>query len=59
MVERAIEGEAGVEIEPFRDYRGVPSSARGAGCPNTVSASAPRLTPAKPLNRSASCAACS
>jgi serine/threonine protein kinase len=23
MVERAIEGEAGVEIEPFRDYRGV------------------------------------
>lgn len=24
MVERAIEGEAGVEIEPFRDYRGVP-----------------------------------
>lgn len=24
MVERAIEGEAGVEITPFRDYRGVP-----------------------------------
>jgi serine/threonine protein kinase len=23
MVDRAIEGEAGVEIEPFRDYRGV------------------------------------
>jgi eukaryotic-like serine/threonine-protein kinase len=24
MVERALEGVAGVEIEPFRDYRGVP-----------------------------------
>ncbi len=24
MVERAVEGGAGVEIEPFRDYRGVP-----------------------------------
>jgi serine/threonine protein kinase len=24
MVERALEGESGVEIKPFRDYRGVP-----------------------------------
>jgi hypothetical protein len=25
MVEQAIEGSAGVEVEPFRDYRGVPT----------------------------------
>jgi serine/threonine protein kinase len=25
MVEQAVEGESGVEVEPFRDYRGVPA----------------------------------
>jgi len=34
MVERALAGESGVEIEPFRDYRGVPAVGAWQWLPN-------------------------
>jgi hypothetical protein len=57
IVEDAVEGGNGVDVEPSRDYRGVPVVGHGAGCHSLALVWPRRLMPMRPSVR-CGCSSC-